>query len=287
MGAVPHLLEQPKGEPMTTDEGMTVVPATLTPEVVARTRAAMHAARRQFGPNAGDGEWSLFLEVALRMNLSPFRDEICLVPYGGVHKPQVTVHGRRVLARRTGQLRGIEGPYWCGPHRPEPDSPLEWVDAWVDARPPHAARVIVHRDGETPYVGTAPWRIFNKNTPAWRDMDSHMLAKVAEVIALRRAFPDVVVDDAVFEYDDVEAEPAAGYRPVDVAPDPRAVGAAELVDARGIPAALHVTPSYVLVGLRRVAEREGITPPTSLAAVDARLVATWRAEWHAAQVDEP
>jgi hypothetical protein len=278
---------------MTTEEPMTVVPATLTPEVVARQRSAMNAARRQFGPNAGEDEWALFVEVALRLNLSPFRDEICLVPYGGVHKAQVTVHGRRVLARRTGQLRGIE-VQWCGPHRPDPDSPLEWVDAWVDDRPPHAARAVVTREGERPYIGTAPWRIFAKNTPAW-SMDSHMLAKVAEVIALRRAFPDVIVDDAVFEYDDVEAEPVAGYPSVNVdpkgrsatdlgfgpAPAARAVSAAELVDAHDVAATLGLSPAFVLANLRRVASREHLEAPTSLGAVDAELVRLWRAEYHA------
>jgi hypothetical protein len=256
-----------------------IVPTTLTPEAVARQRGAMNAARRQIGPTARDDEWHLFLEVSLRLGLSPFRDEICLVPYGGVHKAQVTVHGRRVLARRTGQLRGIVGPYWCGPHHPNPDSPLEWVDAWVDDRPPHAARVIVHRAGEEPYTGTAPWRIFVKDTPAWRAMDSHMLGKVAETIALRRAFPDVVIDDAVFEYDDAETEPPPSYRPVgaDAAggslPPPRP---GSYVDARALPDEMHLSEGKVLADMRRMAERLEVPLPTELGHVDARVDRAYR-----------
>jgi hypothetical protein len=66
---------------------------------------------------------------------------------------------------------------------------------------PYAARVLVYRhDWTRPANGTAKWSEFHQTiggaggsqvlSPFWRRMPSHMLGKVAESLALRRAFPN-------------------------------------------------------------------------------------------------
>lgn len=111
-----------------------------------------------------------------------------------------SIDGFRAIAARNPKYAGQAGPQWCGPDR-------VWTDVWVDhAVPPVAARVGV-------FVGTrgeplwsiahwdefAPFEIAPKGKPNagemiyddfWLNKPTHMLAKVAEAISLRRALPE-------------------------------------------------------------------------------------------------
>jgi hypothetical protein len=115
-----------------------------------------------------------------------------------------------------------------------------WQDLWTSDDFPYAARVLVYRkDWSRPANGTAKWSEFcqwergNNGTTVlarfWERMSSHMLAKVAESIALRRAFPDdaayriastyVGDDDASTIAEAVQTGPPAGPGPTGD-PDP-------------------------------------------------------------------
>lgn len=226
-------------------------------------------------PGVSDDELALFAKVCAGLGLSPFRDEVALVGRWSkdagrkVYKHQVTVHGRRVLAARTGELRGIVGPEWCGAHAPNPDSPLRWEDVWLNDEPPHAARATVHRAGHEPYVGTVPWREFaqrNKDgelTGLWPAMPAHMLGKVAEALALRRAFPEVITEAVATEFDEYDADEstggAQGAVEVGMAPSPPRHAPHEVV----VPNLATRSQARVLVALR---ERVGMAGPDSEAA---------------------
>lgn len=186
-------------------------------------------------PGVSDAELALFVKVADHLGLSPFRDEVVLIGrYSNearrkVYKHQVTVHGRRVLAQRTGELRGVDGPYFTGPWEGPPDQ-RPWVDVWDRPEPPRAAAVYVYREGwAKPVRRTAVWpemaqyvpkyegdrRVGEKLAPQWERMPSHMLGKVAESAALRVAFPEVITAAVAGEWDDIDAaeppaHPAAG-----------------------------------------------------------------------------
>ena len=177
--------------------------------------------RQHLAPAATDAELEYFGRVCQRLSLDPFAEQIAFVgrrrkvteERGGrqveawrmVHTPQVTVAGRRAIANRTGRLRGIEGPVWCAARGPAaqgaPRGPLVWLDVWDDdERPPYAARCLVYAEGwQTPANGTAKWVEFaqyidperRRLSPFWDKAPSHMLGKVAESLALRRAFPEV------------------------------------------------------------------------------------------------
>lgn len=159
--------------------------------------------RRQFAPQADDTELAYFAQVCRHLDVDPWAGHIALVPYGDgdggkVHRPQLTVAGRRFIAQRTGRLRGIVGPEWCGPRR-DKLAALEWREVWdEDDETPYAARVLVHvLDWDHPANGTVKWSEFAQTdrrgnlTRSWRTMPSHMLGKVAESLALRRGFPEV------------------------------------------------------------------------------------------------
>lgn len=142
-----------------------------------------------------------FLHLCQRSQLDPFAREIYLIgrwdkdsPNNTRYTAQTGIDGYRHLAERTGEYDGKEGPWWCGPDG-------QWSDVWLNEEPPVAARVNVYRKGmPRPITATALYREFlptykDRRTqqmvpmPMWVKMPSHMLAKVAEALAIRQGFP--------------------------------------------------------------------------------------------------
>lgn len=254
--------------------------------------------REQIAPDATDGELAYFAQVCARLNLSPFADQIVLIGRwdsrvgAKVHRHQITVAGRRTLAARTGNLVGIEGPVWCGPRV---KGELVWSDVWDDdTEPPYCARVLVHvRDWVTPTNGTAKWSEFvqrNRDgtvTAMWQRMPSHMLGKVAESMALRRAFPDAMPSELIDGFAAYERDYADDYAELAEAEatNPEPVVDAEPVsvtprrDTPGAPVAIDQAAAHRIVGAfspdRRAAFLErhhiddfsSVWPPEALADV--------------------
>jgi len=202
----------------------------MASELVEWTPAQVDTLRKTYLRGVPDAELRLFAEVCGHLGLSPFRDEITIVPRKvrgeTVWRHQLQVQGRRALAARTGELRGVRWE-WCGPHAPEPTSPLVWQEVWLEEEPPHAARCIVERERQLTdgtltrwqVVGTWPWRrtrsFWTRNASGqtvgpWADMPDHMLAKVAESKALRACFPEVITPELAGEWDDVDLESPSG-----------------------------------------------------------------------------
>ena len=188
--------------------------------------------REQFAANATDEELVYFARVAKHLELDPWAGHICLMPISGIHRPVITVAGRRFIADRTGRLRGIVGPEWRGRTvvledgtKVRPPYEEDW-EAEDEADPyPYAARCLVYKAewGDRPANGTALWSEFSRWTKeqtdrrtgeitepsrlfeTWARMPSHMLGKVAESMALRRAFPEVAAAVAYLGGDDEDA----------------------------------------------------------------------------------
>ena len=180
--------------------------------------------RQQFAPKATDDDLGYFAEVCRHLDVDPWAGHICLIGRLDhttgemVHKPQLMVAGRRFIAQRTGHLRGIEGPMWCASRgytaRGEATGPLVWTELWDQDRLPYAARCLVFRDDwDRPANGTVKWSEFaqtyqprgggeRRPTQTWAQMPSHMLGKVAESLALRRAFSEVESALAIIGGDD-------------------------------------------------------------------------------------
>jgi hypothetical protein len=192
--------------------------------------------RQQFAPQASDLELEYFAGVCRHLGLDPWAGHIYLIgrrhkvldshgrdSWQLIHKPQISVAGRRAIASRTGRLVGIDGPYWCGARRFDSAGaklPLEWSDLWDDDDDyPYAARCLVWPAGwRTPANGTVKWSEFavyddqerTKLGRFWKHSPSHMLGKVAESLALRRGFPEVEAAVAYTEQPgDLESDDAA------------------------------------------------------------------------------
>lgn len=167
-----------------------------------------------------DLEFALFCEVAQRTGLNPFARQIHAVmrkvKEGDSWVSRMTIQtgidGYRLIAQRTGEYVGQVGPEWCGPDG-------EWRDVWLSSTPPSAARVGVWRRGFVePVWGVATLASYQQTTgqgeqarptAMWARMPDVLLAKCAEGLALRKAFPQelsgVYTDD---EIDQADSGPA-------------------------------------------------------------------------------
>lgn len=139
--------------------------------------------RRTIAKDATAAELDLFAQVCRRTGLDPFARQIYFLRVQGRMTAQVSIDGFRLIAERTGKYAGQLGPEWCGPDG-------EWRDVWLAEGTPAAARVAVLRhDWKEPLWAVARFRSYSRDTSTWKSMPDLMLAKVAEALALRRAFP--------------------------------------------------------------------------------------------------
>lgn len=121
--------------------------------------------------------------------LDPFKRQIYLIERSGKWTPQTSIDGFRIIRDRSGVYDGDETE-WCGDDN-------VWGDAWLGEGFPKAARVKLHVKGrKLPVIAVALWREYVQTksgggvTQMWATKSAHMLAKVAEALAIRKAFPD-------------------------------------------------------------------------------------------------
>lgn len=144
-------------------------------------------------------ELDLFMYQCKRTGLDPFLRQIWSVEqkswnkdkktYESSRTTQVSIDGLRLIAQRTGEYEGQTQTLWCGQDG-------KWLDVWVKNEPPSAAKVGVFRRGfKEPLYAIARLETYGKKTKEgaltrfWQTMPDLMLAKCAEALALRKAFP--------------------------------------------------------------------------------------------------
>ena len=133
--------------------------------------------RKQIAPNANENELKLFLYQCQRTGLDPLTRQIYCIHRAGKMTIQTSIDGFRVIAERSGTYAGQDEP----------------VFTYDDNKKLVSAKVTVYRfaPNGTRYpasVGVAFWSEYAGQN-LWLKMPHTMLAKVAEALALRKAYP--------------------------------------------------------------------------------------------------
>lgn len=173
--------------------------------------------KTQIAPGTTDKELALFMTVANRRRLDPFKGQIFAIKRPtydkakGAYVDKMTIQiahaGLLALAERTNGYRGATDPQFAGEDG-------KWVDVWLSTAPPAACKVGVYRKGfAAPVMGMVLWREYVQTgkdgnpIAQWKEKPTHMLEKCALSKALRRAFPDMEdTDDADYDTDEPEVE---------------------------------------------------------------------------------
>ncbi len=198
--------------------------ALMRPSAVTFDTDQVALIKRQIAVGATDDELKLFLYQCQRTGLDPMNRQIYAVKRQGKMTIQTSIDGFRLIAQRSGQYAGQVGPWWCGEDG-------VWVDVWLKKEPPRAARVgVLRHDFTEPLFAVANWEAYMQPDGfAWKKMPALMLAKTAEALALRRAFPqelsglytgdEMDQSDAVAQPEQKSVEPVIDAKTGEILPD--------------------------------------------------------------------
>lgn len=164
---------------------------------------------------AADGDLLVFLHVCQRTGLDPFARQIHMVSRNQKEGDrwvkkwtiQTGIDGYRLIARRAANRGGESLEYddvqWA-------DAEGNWADVWLRGTAPTAAKVVLYRDGRR-FSAVALYREYvqtkrdGEPNSMWSRMPANQLAKCAEALALRKAYPQdlagIYADDEMGQAD--------------------------------------------------------------------------------------
>lgn len=187
-----------------------IVPSSQVAIVDDWTDARKEFIRKTYCGGAPDDIAATFLELCRQRRLSPEARHIYLINRAGQGKAanyviQTGIDGYRLIADRTQRYAGSDEPVFI--HDPEGGIAI--------------ASVTVYKligGVRCPFTASARWDEYQAGGPMWAKMPHTMLAKCAEALALRKAFPEELSGF----YTDAEMDQAEYDAPRPVQPAPRA-----------------------------------------------------------------
>lgn len=162
-------------------------------------------------------EVSQLLYVAKKTGLDPFSRQIYATKRWdknlGCDKVniQASIDGFRVVAERSGKYVGQVGPFW--------HDGTQWLDYWISNKPPVAAKVgVLRSDFKEVLWAFARYDAYvqktkdNRPTMIWSSMPELMVAKCAEALALRKAFPQDL--SGIYSSDEINHDEQSTQDPI-------------------------------------------------------------------------
>ena len=166
-----------------------------------------------------DPEFAVFAEHCKATGLNPFKKEVWAIKAGGRLQIMTGINGYWQIANRHPQFDGAE------------TGMITKAGEWVKSVPGNdfiGAWCRVHRkDRKVAMEGEALLSDYQKSTPIWTQTPRIMIKKVAESIALRKAFPQELNG----LYTEEEMPPQFAAQPV--AQTPQALPQPKIADAIG------------------------------------------------------
>lgn len=163
-------------------------------------------------PKATDSELKLFAIYCQKTQLDPFSGQIHFVKRGDRAMFQTSIDGYRAIAERTGMYAGSSDPIFD-----EGLNQFEHIKAKRGFPTTASVTVLKIVGGQTFEIkATAEWSAYCPSAGSdfmWKKMPYLMLGKVAEALALRKAFPNAFSG----LYVDEELEQAREMKKVEVA----------------------------------------------------------------------
>ena len=136
---------------------------------------------------ATDNELKLFLQVCKRTGLDPFSKQIYAIKRGGQMTMQTGIDGYRLIAERSGAYAGSDEPVF----EYHPNDKMK-------SRPERVTVTVykIVQGVRCAFKATAIWYEYCPFEPKnlWKTMPHGQLAKCAEALALRKAFPHELSD---------------------------------------------------------------------------------------------
>ena len=134
---------------------------------------------------------ALFAKICQEHGLSPFRNEMSLIKFGGTYQALVRIDGTRKKAARTEQYAGMEDARY----NLKSDGTYQTAAELKAAnKTPDTCTITVYRmvgGQRCPFTRTVLFAEFATGSNSkWRDTPFQMISKVAESFALKSAFGD-------------------------------------------------------------------------------------------------
>jgi len=152
--------------------------ATTTAHGLQFTDEQISLIKAMVAEKATDNELKLFLHQCSRTGLDPMTRQIYCIHRGGKMTIQTSIDGFRVVAERSGAYAGQAEPDYIY----NADKALIGCKVTVFKFSPRGDRYPAA-------VGVAYWAEYAQTSGLWSKMPHTMIAKVAEALALRKAFP--------------------------------------------------------------------------------------------------
>ncbi len=198
-------------------------PPHAVPAIPMISRDQFDLLKRTVARGTTDDEFELFVNICNRRRLDPFAKQIYAVKRWNAKEKredmtvQAAIDAFRLIAQRSEEYEGQTAVEWgeivSSRDVEDPRPTVVWYEVWpYDDRPPYCARVGALRKGfRAPLYATARWSSYvqkdreGQPTKFWRAMPDLMLGKVAEALALRKAFPEelggIYTDDEMAQAD--------------------------------------------------------------------------------------